>query len=337
MAQALFGRGWREMVPLLLSAPEEMRAWIGQLDRLGYKFTEVDDKNLTTFRRSWVGLETAAGGFTNMLGARLAPVLTPIVNQFTDWLTVNRDWIATGITDALRDFTTWLNQQDWRGLARDAGLFATVVADLVGKLGGVRGVVEIIVGYKLATWAWAAAAGFDALAVSARALAALRLGTLGLPLLLGGDTANNEQSSEAEKATRGGQQQEWLRDNPNLSTRVWRWLWPPPTGMPTEGGGDGTASGDSPRGSAGGVFPGPQLVPPPGTRPGGIGPLQIFPNLYAPSAAPAMPEVQGAVDVNVRFVNAPAGMQIDTQSTGQVRAPRPEVGYAFGFERLGYA
>ena len=50
MAQALFGRGWREMAPLLFAGPEEMRAWIAQLDRLGYKFTQVDDNNLTAFR-----------------------------------------------------------------------------------------------------------------------------------------------------------------------------------------------------------------------------------------------------------------------------------------------
>jgi hypothetical protein len=50
MAQALFGRGWREMAPLLLAGPEEMHAWITQLDRRGYKFTEVDDNNLTAFR-----------------------------------------------------------------------------------------------------------------------------------------------------------------------------------------------------------------------------------------------------------------------------------------------
>ena len=68
MAQALFGRGWREVAPRLLACPEEMCAWIAQLDRLGYKFTQVDDNNLTAFRRSWVGLETAVGGFTNMLG-----------------------------------------------------------------------------------------------------------------------------------------------------------------------------------------------------------------------------------------------------------------------------
>ena len=46
---------------------------------------------------------------------------------------------------------------------------------------------------------------------------------------------------------------------------------------------------------------------------------------------------QGAVDVNVRFANARRASMVDTQSTGSVRVPRPEVGYAFGVERLGFA
>jgi hypothetical protein len=102
MAQTLFGRGWREMAPLLLAGPEEMRAWIAQLDRLGYKFTQVDDNNLTAFRRGWVGLETASGGFTNMLGARLTPTLTPIINQFSEWIAVNRERIANWITEHVK-------------------------------------------------------------------------------------------------------------------------------------------------------------------------------------------------------------------------------------------
>jgi hypothetical protein len=61
------------------------------------------------------------------------------------------------------------------------------------------------------------------------------------------------------------------------------------------------------------------------------------PNLYALTGAPGLPGQQGSVDVNVRFANAPQGIEVDTQSTGSVRVPRPEVGYAFGFERLGFA
>ena len=84
MAFALFGRSGAQMIPLLAQGPEVMRRWTRELDRLAYKFTDTDDKGLTRFRMSWIGLEASVGGFINMLGARLAPVLEPVVAQFRD-------------------------------------------------------------------------------------------------------------------------------------------------------------------------------------------------------------------------------------------------------------
>jgi hypothetical protein len=136
MAQALFGRGWREMAPLLLAGPEEMRAWIAQLDRLDYKFTQVDDNSLTAFRRSWVGLETAVGGFTNMLGARLAPILTPIIIQFSDSIAVNREWIANWITEHVKQAISWLREH--KEQIKDT---IRVTGEWIDKLGGLKGVL----------------------------------------------------------------------------------------------------------------------------------------------------------------------------------------------------
>ena len=154
---------------------------------------------------------------------------------------------------------------------------------------------------------------------------------LSMPLALSGDTARNEETTAAEKAAREGKLNEWQRRNPTLGERLRRWMLTPPAGTPAPGAGGGG-------GDTGGAVPfGPQLVPLPGRRPGGFQPLQIFPNIYAPSAAPDVIGQQGSVDVNVRFANAPPGMQADTQSSGNARAPQPEVGYAFGFERWGFA
>jgi hypothetical protein len=51
MAALLFGRGWKEIAPLLLEAPADVRAMTAEFDRLSYKFTEIDDRNLTQFRQ----------------------------------------------------------------------------------------------------------------------------------------------------------------------------------------------------------------------------------------------------------------------------------------------
>ena len=393
MAVALFGRAGQSMKVMLQQTPAQLRAWVTELGRLGYKFTEVDDENLTRFRQTWIGLETAVGGFMNMLGAKLAPVLTPIVAQFRDWIAANRDWISTQITEKVGDFVTWLKQLDWKSIGEQMRGFMRGARDLIDSLGGVKTAMWIVAGitfspvilalgqitaavlkmvFAIGTTlieAIASASGAMA-AFSARTLAlpvfALlsKLFALGLPLALSGDTANNEQTRDAQKAAREGRGDEWLKDNPNLSTRLWNWLRTPPEGTPAPG--TLPAPGTFPAPGAGIPF-GPQLVLVPGDRPAGAGipTLKILPDLsgwpaalpdarpsgsapqldrgpalpslYAPTGAPGLPGQQGAVDVNVRFANAPQGTEVDTRSTGSVRVPRPEVGYAFGFERLGFA
>lgn len=163
-----------------------------------------------------------------------------------------------------------------------------------------------------------------------------------------------EQQEESRKLHPPGSEGSgsWLRDQLG---DVWRNMLTPPAGTPPPSAGGG-----------GGIPFGPQLVPLPSQRPAGAIPtLKILPdlsgwpaalpdarpsgvmpqadrgpalpNLYAQTGAPGLPGQQGAVDVNVRFADAPPGIEVDTQSTGSVRVPRPEVGYAFGFERLGFA
>ncbi len=393
MAVALFGRAGQSMKVMLQQTPAQLRAWIAELGRLGYKFTEVDDKNLTRFRQTWIGLETAVGGFMNMLGAKLAPVLEPVVAQFRDWIANNREWISTQITEKVGEFVTWLRQLDWKSIGEQMRGLVRGARELVDWLGGAKGAMIAIgvitfspliagllsIGVTVAKLAIAfsvtlveaiASAGAAMATFSARAMALpvfailSKLFALGLPLALSGDTANNEQTREAEKAAREGRLEQWQKDNPNLSTRFWRWLTTPPEGVPTPGAPTPGLPAPGAAGGGAGVPFGPQLVPLPGQRQPGIPTLKILPdlsgwpvlpdarpsgsvpqldrgpalpNLYAPTATPGLPGQQGSVDVNVRFANAPQGIEVDTRSTGSVRVPRPEVGYAFGFERLGFA
>lgn len=240
----------------------------------------------------------------------------------------------------------WLQQLDWRTIGQQMRNFVRGAGDLIDKLGGVKVAMLIVTGitfspviagllqigvvvarpvlaFGTTLVAAIGAAGDAMVAFNARTLALpifgllARFFALGPPLALGGDTARNEETAAAEKAAREGKLDEWQRQNPTLGERLWRWMLTPPAGTPAPGAGGG--AGDA--GSA--VLFGPQLVPLPDHRPGGTQPLQIFPNVYAPSAAQGAIGQQGSVDVNVHFANAPPGMQADTRTSGNVRAPRP--------------
>ncbi|HUB49343.1 MAG TPA: hypothetical protein VMB73_30595 [Acetobacteraceae bacterium] len=407
MAFALFGRSGAQMIPLLAQGPEVMRRWTQELDRLAYKFTDTDDKGLTRFRMSWIGLETSVGDFINMLGARLTPVLEPVVAQFRDWIANNREWIATQISEKVGEFVRWLQQLDWRAIGQQVRDFVRGAADLIDKLGGVKGAMLAVVGITFApviaglieigaavaklvvafgtTLVAAVRAAGDAIALlNTRAMALPLFRVLALTMGL------YDKAKEGRQADHAGEHAAGLARLRRADTGATGGKSPAaPAGQRRVGqlvarsthrcvafgfdsaGWDAAARPGAGEWRGGGGVPVlPQLVPLPGQRPGGIGgapfdpqplpgqpsggfqPLRILPdnpplfappsgtslpNIYAPPAPQGAVSQQGSVDVNVRFANAPAGMQVDTQSGGSARAPPPEVGYAFGFERLGFA
>lgn len=115
------------------------------LPKIAGAFQATENATLRT-RMSWIGLETSVGGFINMLGARLAPVLEPVVAQFRDWIANNREWIATQITEKVGEFVRWLQQLDWRAIGQQMRDFVRGAGDLIDKLGGVKVAMLIVAG-----------------------------------------------------------------------------------------------------------------------------------------------------------------------------------------------
>ena len=360
MATTLFGRSGQELTDMLALGPTALREMGTELDRLGYHFSAVDDNNLTAFRLSWIGMQTAVGGFTNMLGARLSPALTPVVGQFRDWIVANREWLASQITEKVGEFVGWLRAVDWNALGRSIRDWMTAAGEFIDKIGGVKVALLAVIGLSFAPLLVSIGTVIAAVGRMAAAILAIPgipgvpgapaavprvlppLVPLALPLALSGDTAPSHMTPEAEQATRA------KIDQQERASREWwdskykavgSWLRSA-TAWPGDASPDAAPAGVLPRLAPPGAVPAimPSLLP--GALPGsGTAPLQL-PSLYAPSSAPGAPGApgaQGSVDVNVKFANAPPGTQVDVRSAGQVRAPPAEVGYAFGFERAALA
>ncbi len=294
-----------------------------------------------------------------MLGAMLAPVLEPVIGQFRDWIAVNRRWIAEDITYYVGEFVDWLKDPSWKETKDNFKYYADKTWEWIQWIGPLK-VALLTVGAitfgPLIGGIGLAAAGIlgltanvislgvamNAIQVPAWMAFLMRLGGPLTALLLtgpAGQITGDSESQDKQIEENAKLHEQYRREHPDYR-EPWERLKglffggasSPPDTSPAPGRiNGGGAAGTLPWGLA------PQLAPLPGTRPGGFGPLQIFPNLYTPSAAPGALCPRGAVDVNVRFDNAPPGMRVETTSTGQVRVPQAEVGYAFGYERLGYA
>ncbi|MGI4976243.1 MAG: phage tail tip lysozyme [Janthinobacterium lividum] len=157
MAFALFGKGGAEMLPILTATREELGEWDEQAKRIRYPFTKEDNENLEAFNQSWKRGTMAVGAFNNELSAKLAPVLRPIVDQLTDWVTVNRDWLATDIAGGVKAFADEAKhlideakKLDWHAYAEDVRGVVTTANSAAEAFGGwhnvIEGLVALVVG-----------------------------------------------------------------------------------------------------------------------------------------------------------------------------------------------
>ena len=167
MATKLFGKGGKEMLPMLNEGGEALQKHLVRLKAVAYAFTPKDDANLKSYATSMVVLETAVGGLKNQVGAALAPVLQPVIDQFTKWVAANRDWIATGITSAVQGFATYLQQIDWDEIGtglKDFGLWAKKALDAVG---GLSGALKFLLMVRFANWSTSVVMGFAGITTGA--------------------------------------------------------------------------------------------------------------------------------------------------------------------------
>jgi hypothetical protein len=155
IAQTAFGKSGMDMIPFLDQGPAKIAALQAQFAALGYTPTDKDSENTEKFNESWKMMQTAVSGFTDELGAKLLPVLNPIIDQMTQWIAANRDWISTDIAGAIQeadtDFTAWLNSMGGiKGISTDLKTFGGHVHDIVHDLGGVKtigaalGIAELV-------------------------------------------------------------------------------------------------------------------------------------------------------------------------------------------------
>ena len=326
VAMALFGRGGAAMIPLLNKGGEAMREAAEDSARLRYAFSAGDDKALEEYEHGMIRLQTAVGGVTNAIGAKLAPALTPIVEAMTDWLVVNRDWVASGIKDAVLGFANL----PWKAMGEDIRSVWTTVSGMVESVGGWKIAIEGVLGLSFAGWAAGAIAALGPLGVMLAGMAA----TLAAIKSMEGDF-KPENLAPNSPLWRGMPREQQL-NYPNSPESLQR-----PTAEAPSGGGDRNPypfswwnpgswlnRGDRPT----------ALAPagPPGAAPVGVGPgadmeagqPERLPSPYA-APAPAAAPAEGKVQIQINIPNMPLGGSVSaTSSGGGVAQPEVNVGQA---------
>ncbi len=168
MAGALFGmRTGAEMLPLLKEGRPGLDDLLGRAGKAAFAPSEEDVHQLEEYHRSMVLAKEAASGFLTEIGAKLAPVLRPMVDAMTDWVAANRDWISTEIADMVRNFGN-----------------AVTAVRLKSLIAGITDVVQETARFLDSFWGATAVLGAFTLAVGSPLIAGVTgaislLGTLG--------------------------------------------------------------------------------------------------------------------------------------------------------------
>ena len=152
-ATALFGRAGILLLPFLQEGAEAWRHYREASRAIDYNPTKREHSGLEQFRSAWIDLRHAVGSVETAIGVRLAPVLRPIVAQFTRWVSENREWIAGKVVDAVKSLAAALGKINIRAVVTDFGAFAKHVINLASNLGpipGTLGAITLALGAPLA-------------------------------------------------------------------------------------------------------------------------------------------------------------------------------------------
>lgn len=144
MAMALFGRAGLDMMPMLRLGREELTKLSEEFARASFVPDKEDGEKLEKYHRGLILFQTAVSGLMTEIGAKLAPVLQPIVDGMTDWIIANRDWIATEITDKVREFISAIEGLDFGQMVQSLFDGVKWTVRLIDKFGGLEDVATAL-------------------------------------------------------------------------------------------------------------------------------------------------------------------------------------------------
>jgi len=192
MATVLFSKAGQDMIPLLIKGKQSLAEMTSEAKRLGIIMDEESVQAADRLGDSWDKLKLAARGLQLTIGARLAPVLQPLIDKLVEWIAANRELIAQRIEAVVRRISEALERFDWEAFFASVGRFIGWIERAVEAVGGWGNAFLIFAGianaqvfvaigqiigavYRLGTalWAFAANPVFLVIAAVVAALAAV--------------------------------------------------------------------------------------------------------------------------------------------------------------------
>jgi len=109
--------------------------------KYGYDRSDDEVKAGKEFAFSMFEANTAVSGLANKIGVDLVPVMKPLVDQFKDWVLVNRDLISQNVTEFFAELTDTLKNINFKDILDGVKEFLHGLKEVVKFLGGWRNAI----------------------------------------------------------------------------------------------------------------------------------------------------------------------------------------------------
>jgi hypothetical protein len=144
-AMALFGRAGLDMLPLLDLGKQKLLEYQAEVAKVRFVPSGEGAEGLEEFHRAWLPVKDAVAGFTTEIGTKLAPVLTPVIQQITEWTVANRDWVSTDIANVVGQIASAVRAIDLKAVIEGTGHWVHIIGDAIGFLGGFQTAIGAVV------------------------------------------------------------------------------------------------------------------------------------------------------------------------------------------------
>ena len=147
--------GLESLLPLLRQGPQAIEAYEAKVRELGGVMSDQAVAAAQSFGMSMNYLSVATQGVRNTIGEKLLPILQPLIDGLTQWISQNRELIATRVAEFVEGLAKWVQQLDFNEIGNQMRAFGRGVLDVVDALGGWKnaaiGLVIIMEGSLLAS------------------------------------------------------------------------------------------------------------------------------------------------------------------------------------------
>ncbi|MFC0407915.1 hypothetical protein [Roseomonas elaeocarpi] len=152
IATSLFGGAAEELLPFLRRGSAGIREYTELAARYGVTNDQAV-RAANDMREAQARLTLAVTGLGNSVSEKLSPVIAPLLAQLADWIGKNREWIATGIGEAVQHFAEYLQAVNWEQVGSGLKQFWESANGIATAVGGWQRALEMVFGLMVARFA----------------------------------------------------------------------------------------------------------------------------------------------------------------------------------------